>query len=79
MKSNLSGRVSSTMTARSNTKSRTLTPPFAFTEHGAIMLATILKSPRAIEMCVYVVRAFAKLREAARANEQIMKQLQQLE
>ena len=54
-------------------------PPFAFTEHGAIMLAMILKSPRAIEMSVYVVRAFASLREAARANDQLLKQLQQLE
>ena len=56
-----------------------LKPPFAFTEHGAIMLAMILKSPRAIEVSVYVVRAFASLREAARANEQLLKQLQQLE
>ncbi len=56
-----------------------LKPPFAFTEHGAIMLAMILKSPRAIEMSVYVVRAFASLREAARANEQLLRQLQQLE
>src|SRR5277367_3098692 len=32
--------------------------PYAFTEHGAIMVATILSSPRAIEMSVYVVRAF---------------------
>lgn len=54
-------------------------PPFAFTEHGAIMLAMILKSPRAIEMSVYVVRAFSSLREAARANEQLLKKLQQLE
>lgn len=56
-----------------------LKPPFAFTEHGAIMLAMILKSPRAIEMSVYVVRAFASLREAARANDQLLKQLQKLE
>jgi hypothetical protein len=32
--------------------------PYAFTEHGAIMVATILSSPRAVEMSVYVVRAF---------------------
>lgn len=37
--------------------------PMAFTEHGAIMAATILKSPRAVEMSVYVVRAFVRLRE----------------
>jgi hypothetical protein len=54
-------------------------PPFAFTEHGAMMLAMVLKSARAIEMSVYVVRAFASLREAARANDQLVKQLQKLE
>ena len=37
--------------------------PYAFTEHGAIMAATILNSPRAVEMSVYVVRAFVQLRE----------------
>ena len=35
-------------------------PPTAFTEHGAIMAATILNSPRAVQMSVYVVRAFVK-------------------
>src|SRR3954470_9690865 len=34
--------------------------PLAFTEHGAIMAATILNSPRAVQMSVYVVRAFVK-------------------
>ena len=38
--------------------------PLAFTEHGAIMVATILDSPRAVQMSVYVVRAFARLRQA---------------
>ena len=37
-------------------------PPFAFTEHGAIMAATILNSSRAVEMSLYVVRAFVRLR-----------------
>jgi phage regulator Rha-like protein len=54
-------------------------PPVAFTEHGAIMLAMVLRSARAIQMSVHVVRAFAHLRSAARANEQLMKQMQQLE
>jgi hypothetical protein len=40
--------------------------PWAFTEHGAIMAATILKSARAVEMSVFVVRAFIRLRELAR-------------
>jgi hypothetical protein len=37
--------------------------PLAFTEHGAIMAATVLNTPRAAEVSVYVVRAFVKLRE----------------
>lgn len=54
-------------------------PPVAFTEHGAIMLAMVLRSPRAIQMSVHVVRAFAHLRSAALANAQLMEQLKLLE
>jgi hypothetical protein len=54
-------------------------PPVAFTEHGAIMLAMVLRSPRAIQMSVHVVRAFAQLRSAVKANEQVMRQIEQLE
>jgi hypothetical protein len=54
-------------------------PPFAFTEHGAMMLAMVLRSTRAIEMSVFVVRAFASLRDAARTNDQLVKQFQKLE
>ena len=36
--------------------------PFAFTEHGAIMAANVLNSPRAVQMSVFVVRAFLKMR-----------------
>jgi hypothetical protein len=43
-------------------------PPLAFTEHGAIMAATVLHSRRAVEMSVYVVRAFVKLREVLASN-----------
>lgn len=38
--------------------------PYAFTKHGAIMAATVLNSPRAVEASIYVVRAFIRLREA---------------
>jgi len=54
-------------------------PPLAFTEHGAIMVATVLNSPRAIDMSVYVVRAFVQLRDALGAHKEIGKQLSQLE
>ena len=38
--------------------------PYAFTEHGAIMAATVLNSPRAVQMSVFVVRAFVRMRAA---------------
>lgn len=53
--------------------------PHAFTEHGAIMAATILNSPRAVEMSVYVVRAFVKLRELLISNRDLARKLAQLE
>lgn len=37
--------------------------PYAFTEHGAIMAASVLNTPRAIEVSVFIVRAFIKLRQ----------------
>ena len=51
-------------------------PPFAFTEHGAIMAATILNSPRAVEMSVYVVRAFVKLRELLTSTKELARRLE---
>ncbi len=53
--------------------------PYVFTEHGALMAATILKSERAVEVSVYVVRAFVQLRSLLSANEQLASQLKALE
>ena len=53
--------------------------PYAFTEHGAIMAATILNSPRAVEVSVYVVRAFVQLRELAVTHGELAKRLNELE
>ncbi|MDO8292860.1 MAG: ORF6N domain-containing protein [Gallionella sp.] len=53
--------------------------PYAFTEHGAIMAATILNSPRATEVSVYVVRAFVRLREVLASNVELAKRLDDLE
>jgi len=53
--------------------------PLAFTEHGAIMAASVLNSSRAIEMSVFVVRAFVRLRDVARTNAEIGKHLALLE
>jgi hypothetical protein len=54
-------------------------PPFAFTEHGAIMAATILSSQRAVEMSLYVVRAFVRLRELLASNTALARKLDELE
>jgi hypothetical protein len=54
-------------------------PPLAFTEHGAIMAATVLNSPRAVEMSVYVVRAFVKLRDVLASNTELAGKLAALE
>lgn len=53
--------------------------PWAFTEHGAIMAASVLNSPRAVEMSVFVVRAFVRLRDVARSHGELAKQLAVLE
>ena len=53
--------------------------PFAFTEHGAIMAATVLNSPRAVAMTIYVVRAFTQLRNLLAANRQFAEKFAELE
>lgn len=53
--------------------------PYAFTEHGAIMAATVLYSPKAIEMSVFVVRAFIKMRETLANNKTLALKLAELE
>jgi hypothetical protein len=54
-------------------------PPLAFTEHGAIMAATILSSSRAVQMSVYVVRAFVRFREALASHASLARKLRELE
>lgn len=53
--------------------------PFAFTEHGALMAATVLNSPQAVAMSVYVVRAFIQMREQLAANREILKRLTEID
>ncbi|MBM4040121.1 MAG: ORF6N domain-containing protein [Planctomycetes bacterium] len=53
--------------------------PFAFTEHGAIMAATVLNSPEAVRMSVFVVRAFVKMREALVQTRELAAKLAELE
>jgi hypothetical protein len=51
----------------------------AFTEHGALMAATVLNSPRAVAMSVYIVRAFVKMREDLAANTAILNRLAEID
>ena len=53
--------------------------PYAFTEHGAIMAATVLNSKRAVEMSVFVVRAFVRLREMLASNRRLAAKIDELE
>ena len=66
--------------AMSNSKRggrRTL--PYAFTEHGAVMAANILNSRRAVQMSIFVVRAFIKMRQTMAANKTLLEKLEELE
>jgi len=53
--------------------------PFAFTEHGALMAASVLNTPRAVEVSLYVVRAFVRLRETLAAHKGLAAKLEGLE
>jgi hypothetical protein len=55
------------------------TRPFAFTEHGAVMMASVLNSQRAVEVSIYVVRAFVKLREMLVTHKALAQKLTELE
>lgn len=53
--------------------------PYAFTEHGAIMAANVLNSPRAVQMSVFVVRAFIRMRQIIVANHVLAEKLAEVE
>jgi len=53
--------------------------PYAFTEHGAIMAATVLNSERAVQMSLFVVRAFVRLREMLGTNRRLAAKIDELE
>jgi len=52
--------------------------PFAFTEHGAVMLASVLNSPTAVEASILVVRAFVKMRSILALHKDLAKRVEQL-
>ena len=55
------------------------TLPRDFTEHGALMAATVLNSQRAIEMSLYLIRAFVAMREMLQTNAKILKRLSEID
>lgn len=57
------GMISQFVTSSLNKRKKT-SPPYAFTEHGAVMLASVLRSPSAVQMSVMVTRAFIAMRQA---------------
>jgi len=69
---------SQTVTSKSRRGGRRYAP-HAFTEHGAIMAASVLNSPRAVEMSIYVVRAFLRLRETLATHKELAAKLSELE
>ena len=54
-------------------------PPYAFTEHGALMAANVLRSPRAVEMGLFAVRAFVRLRRSLAGHAETVRRLDDLE
>jgi phage regulator Rha-like protein len=53
--------------------------PYAFTERGAIMVAAVLNSNQAVEMSIFVVRAFVRMREMLAGHNQIATKIRELE
>ena len=53
--------------------------PWVFTEHGALMAANVLRSEQAVQMSVFVIRAFVRMREQIAANAAILKRLAEID
>jgi len=53
--------------------------PWAFAEHGALMAANVLRSERAVQMSIFVIRAFVRLREQVAANAAILRRLAEID
>ena len=78
MTSSQEGNMSSQIVMTSHNKRPKVALPFAFTEHGALMLASVLRSPSAIQMSVMVTRAFIAMREALSGMMSINYKMEQL-
>lgn len=69
---------SQTVTSNEGRGGRTYKPR-VFTEHGALMASTILRSKEAITMSIYIIEAFAKIREEMATNQEILKRLAEID
>jgi len=54
-------------------------PPFAFTEHGVLMLSSVLKSERAVQVNIQIMRAFTRLRQMLSTHEELKKKIESME
>ena len=75
----LAGLRSQIATSKTERRGGRQSPPYAFTEHGALMAASVLSSAKAVEMSILVVRAFVRLRHILAANHQLAGKLGELE
>ena len=71
----LRSQIATTKSGRGGRRS----PPAAFTEHGAVMLASVLNSPTAVEASIQVVRAFVRLREILATHRDLARKVEALE
>lgn len=62
-----------------SSRRRVTNVPWVFTEHGAVMAANVLRSPKAVQMSVYVVRAFVAQREALATNQSVLRRLAEID
>ena len=53
--------------------------PYAFTEHGVAMLSSVLRSPRAVQINIFIIRAFIKLRELLASNKELANKVEWIE
>lgn len=67
------------MTSNPTAKMGLRRPPYVFTEHGIAMLSSVLRSPRAIQMNILIVRAFVRLREILATNKELAARVEKLE
>jgi phage regulator Rha-like protein len=63
----------------SNGRGGRLTLPYAFTEHGVVMLSSVLNSERAVQMNILIVRAFVKLREILATHKDLARKIEDLD